>query len=196
MALGTNRVEIGNQGEGEDEMRAAYADPPYIGQAKKFYSDDPRCAEVDHEVLLAELCAGYDAWALSCSSNTLRRILRLPACPEDIRIASWIKPWASYKPGVNPAYTWEPVLFYGSRKRDRAEDKVRDSVVAAVPMGQQITGTKPRHFCYWLFELLGLRPGDEFIDLFPGSGAVSAAWRDWQISERDKVESQPLWLLD
>ncbi len=176
-------------------MRAAYADPPYLGQARKHYSDDPRCAEVDHETLLADLVT-YDAWALSCSSNTLYRILRLPTCPPDVRIAAWLKPWSSYKPSVNPAYTWEPVLFFSSRKRARFEDKVRDSVVAAVPMNQMITGVKPRQFCYWLFEVLGLQPGDEFIDMFPGSGAVSNAWRDWQLSERDKVEQQPLWQVD
>ena len=29
-------------------MKFAYADPPYIGQAKRHYSHDPLCAEVDH----------------------------------------------------------------------------------------------------------------------------------------------------
>ena len=41
-------------------------------------------------------------------------------------------------------------------------------------------GEKPERFCFWLFEVLGLRPGDELVDLFPGSGAVTRAWRRWQ----------------
>ena len=48
-------------------MRIAYADPPYIGQAKKHYSHDPKCAEVDHAKLLLQL-QNYDAWALSMSA--------------------------------------------------------------------------------------------------------------------------------
>lgn len=172
-------------------MKAAYADPPYIGKAKKHYGDDPQSAEVDHDALLAKLNR-YDAWALSCNSSTLYQILHLEHCPPDVRIASWVKPWAAYKPGVNPAYTWEPVLFCGSRKRGRYEDKARDSIVCSVQMKSQITGQKPRQFCYWLFELLGLQPGDEFVDMFPGSGAVSRAWEDWRFAQIEKHEQQPL----
>ena len=39
-------------------LRVAYADPPYIGQARKHYSHDPRCAEVDH----AKLKRSDDGW--------------------------------------------------------------------------------------------------------------------------------------
>lgn len=49
-------------------MRFAYADPPYIGQAKRHYSRDPCCAEVDHTELVAQLNT-YDAWALSLSTT-------------------------------------------------------------------------------------------------------------------------------
>jgi hypothetical protein len=31
-------------------------------------------------------------------------------------------------------------------------------------------------FCDWLFRWLGVRPGDHFEDLFPGSRAVTDAW--------------------
>jgi hypothetical protein len=37
-------------------------------------------------------------------------------------------------------------------------------------------GRKPLAFCAWLFDLLGMRPGDELEDLFPGTGIVSKAW--------------------
>lgn len=55
-------------------MKFAYADPPYVGQAKKHYSADPRCAEVDHAELIARLCADFpDGWALSLSSPSLKQ---------------------------------------------------------------------------------------------------------------------------
>ncbi len=42
-----------------------------------------------------------------------------------------------------------------------------------------MTGMKPPQFNVWMFAQLGARPdlGDELADLFPGSGAVSEAWR-------------------
>lgn len=46
-------------------MRLAYADPPYIGQARRHYANDPSgvpAEEVDHEALL-DLLQGYDGWA-------------------------------------------------------------------------------------------------------------------------------------
>lgn len=35
---------------------------------------------------------------------------------------------------------------------------------------------KPPEFSVWMFRLLGARRGDELVDLFPGSGAVTRAW--------------------
>ena len=43
-------------------MRLAYADPPYVGQAAKHYGHDPRCAEVDHVALFAQLQSSF--WGL------------------------------------------------------------------------------------------------------------------------------------
>jgi hypothetical protein len=40
-----------------------------------------------------------------------------------------------------------------------------------------ITGMKPPQYAVWAFQQLGARPGDELVDLYPGSGAVSQAWR-------------------
>src|SRR6185312_13080131 len=113
-------------------MRVAYADPPYVGQAKKHYRADPRCAEVDHDALIHHLELEYpDGWALSASSPSLRLIL--PLCPVDVRVAAWVKPFAIFKPGVNPAYAWEPVIWRGGRqKRDRTEPTVRDWIAQGV----------------------------------------------------------------
>lgn len=157
-------------------MRFAYADPPYVGQARKHYAHDPRCAEVDHAELVARLISQFpDGWALSLSTPSLRQIL--PLCPEEARVASWVKPFASFKPGVRVAYAWEPVIFCGGRKGTREDPTVRDWVAASITLKRGLSGAKPRRFCFWLFEVLGMEPGDEFHDLFPGSGAVSAAWR-------------------
>jgi hypothetical protein len=45
-------------------------------------------------------------------------------------------------------------------------------------------GAKPPLFCQWLFACLGLEPTDEFVDLFPGSGAVGYAWEAWRNQTR------------
>jgi hypothetical protein len=43
-----------------------------------------------------------------------------------------------------------------------------------------VSGAKPEAFCRWLFEFAGLQADDEFVDLFPGSGAVGRAYERWQ----------------
>lgn len=161
-------------------MKFAYADPPYIGQAKKHYGNQPDYAgEVDHAALVARLVADYsDGWALSLSSPTLKQILAY--CPDDVRVGAWVKPFCSFKPNVNPAYAWEPVIFRGGRKRDRWETKVRDYVACPITLRAGFPGAKPETFCWWLFDFLGMQPDDEFVDLFPGSGAVTRAWEAWQ----------------
>ena len=166
-------------------MRFAYADPPYIGQAKKHYSKFGG-SEVDHEKLILEL-EHYDGWALSCSSPTLQQILAL--CPHDVRIAAWVKPFCAFKKGVNPAYAWEPVIWKSAQKRSNEQMFARDWIAASITMHTNIQteegeaefhGRKPLTFCYWLFELLNIQPGDTFDDLFPGTRAVSKAFEQWQ----------------
>jgi hypothetical protein len=141
----------------------------------------PEKTEVDHGVLIKRLCDEFpDGWALSTTSVALRDVL--PLCPSDARIGSWTKPFASFKPGINPAYCWEPVIFRGGRKRTRNEQTVRDFVSAGITLRRGIVGAKPEIFCFWIFEILGLAPDDELVDLFPGSGAVSRAWEVWKNS--------------
>ncbi|ROS57191.1 hypothetical protein EDF21_0846 [Frigoribacterium sp. PhB118] len=41
----------------------------------------------------------------------------------------------------------------------------------------RVVGAKPAIFCRWIFDLLGAEPGDEFTDVFPGSGGVARAWQ-------------------
>ena len=153
-------------------MRIAYADPPYLGQANRY----PEKQEVDHEVLISQLEA-YDGWALSCSTPSLKTLL--PMCPDDIRIGSWVKTFCSFKPNVNPAFAWEPVIFKPARGYERKALTIRDWIKGTITLKRGVIGAKPYYFCTWLFEILGADCDDEFVDLFPGSGAVSKAWESW-----------------
>jgi hypothetical protein len=153
-------------------MKFAYADPPYLGQAKRYEENQ----EVDHEKLIAMLVSDFpDGWALSCHSPSLHVLL--PLCPRDTRVMAWVKPFCIFKPNVNPAYAWEPVLVRGGRKRGRDLPTVRDWVSANITLKKGMSGVKPDAFSHWLFEVLGMQEGDEFVDLFPGSGAVTRAWQ-------------------
>lgn len=154
-------------------MRIAYADPPYIGQANRY----PERQEVNHQELIDRLCS-YDGWALSCSSPSLLTIL--PMCPTDIRIGVWVKPFCSFKPNVNPAYAWEAIVFKPARSGNRNIPTIRDWVSANIALKKGLVGAKPEQFCFWLFELLGMLPDDEFDDLYLGTGAVTKAWEKWR----------------
>lgn len=163
-------------------MRFAYADPPYFGLAAKFYGKlHPEAAEYDkietHAKLIERLCSEYDGWAMSLHTPTLKNIL--PLCPDDVRVCAWVKPFASFKPGVNPAYCWEPVIVRGCRKRGRDVPTVRDYLSANITLRRGFQGAKPDAVCFWIFALLGIEEGDEFVDLFPGSGAVGRAYAKW-----------------
>lgn len=155
-------------------MRVAYADPPYPGQARKHYGLEVH--EVNHDLLLPHLME-FDAWALSTSSVALPTIL--PLCPGGVRIGAWVKSFAVFKPGINPAYAWEPVIFYGGRKRRKEEITRRDWIESPVTLQKGTVGAKPIRFCWWVFDFLNLLPTDEFHDLFPGSGAVTESWDHW-----------------
>ena len=159
-------------------MRFAYADPPYPGQARRWYGDHPDYAgEVDHAELIGRLCQDYpDGWALSTGMVMLQSILAL--CPEDVGIAVW------YNTTSRPAgarkwrwfYCWEPVIVRGGR----VAPAVKNVLVAPAPSGflarqwdlPNFPGAKPPAFSRWITSLLGATPDDTIDDLFPGSGAV------------------------
>ena len=160
-------------------MRFAYADPPYIGQAKRRYGKESTYdGEVDHRLLVEKLMREYpDGWALSCSSPSLKQILSF--CPDGVRVMAWVKPFCAFKPNVNPAYAWEPVVVWGGRKRGRIKKTVRDWVSVNITLKKGLCGAKPREFCMWLFEVLGAEPADSMDDLFPGTGVVGECWKEF-----------------
>lgn len=168
-------------------MRFAYADPPYLGLAAKFYGRmHPEAAEYDkpetHQALIDRLCAEFDGWALSLHSPSLRTIL--PMCPPDVRVMAWCKPFAAYKPGVNPAYAWEPVIVRGGRKIGRQHTTVSDFCMVSITLRRGFQGAKPDQMIWWLLAALNVKRDDEFSDLFPGSGAVGRAWDRWRAQAR------------
>ncbi len=152
--------------------RIGYADPPYPGRAW-MYKDQPSYAgEVDHAELIASLKASYDGWALSTSADALQDLL--PLCPKGVHVAAWHKPLAAQSTTYGMHNVWEPVSVWPARElRPGIADALR-----ALPArgGGDLIGRKPLKFCGWLFGLLGALPGDQFFDLFPGSGIVARAW--------------------
>lgn len=163
-------------------MRFAYADPPYLGCCGQYGHEhgDGGCWNdvATHRALIASL-DGFDGWALSCSSTSLRELLAV--CPADVRVGAWVKSFAAYNPNINPAYAWEPVIFRPlARLIPRTEPTIRDWVSARITFERGTPGAKPEEFCSWLFAAVRLRESDEFVDFFPGSGAVSRAWESWR----------------
>lgn len=175
-------------------MKFAYADPPYLGLGRLYADRHPEAMIWDdpktHQALITRLCDEWpDGWALSLHTPSLAVLL--PMCPPDVRIGAWVKPFASFKPGVRVAYAWEPIIFRGGRKGTRTEAAVRDWCAVNITLQRGLPGAKPRDFCRWVFEVLGAQPGDTLDDLFPGSGAVSAAWADW-VGAKSPLQALPL----
>ena len=168
-------------------MRLAYADPPYIGQAKRHYGG----VEVDHYELVRQL-SEYDGWALSLGSTTLEEVLlicREVLGPNQVRIAAWVKPFHVYKKGVRPAYAWEPVIFRGGHNppayphppppKKGMQNTPKDFIAENITLRKGLVGAKPPRFCWWLFDLLGAKVDDTLDDLFPGTGIVTRCWEQF-----------------
>lgn len=159
-------------------MKFAYADPPYYKQGAKLYKRPEWDSLEFYGAFIRRLHQEYpDGWALSGNSTTLQELL--PLCPTDVRVGAWIKPFAVFKPGVNPAYAWEPVIFRGGRKRTREEDTVRDWCSCVITMKKGLTGAKPVEVCKWIISLFGAMPElDDFDDIFPGTGVFGRTWKE------------------
>lgn len=156
-------------------MRFAFADPPYLGCGRLYDAqhdqariwDDPAA----HRNLIDRISGDYpDGWLLCASSPSLR--ILLPMCPEDCRVGAWVKPFAVFKPNVNPAYAWEPVIWRGGRRGDRTRSTVRDWFAKEITLKRGLSGAKPEAFCRWVLDLLGYQSGDVVDDLFPGTGIM------------------------
>lgn len=167
-----------------DPMRFAYADPPYLGCCRLYghHHPDGQCWDdlATHAALIDHLTATYpDGWAMSAHSPGLRRLL--PLCPEDVRVAAWVKPFHAYKKGVRPAYAWEPVLYRGGRNAGHPPPEKggkattpKDFLAANIMLRKGLTGAKPPTVCEWILDLLGHVPDlDDIDDLYPGTGVMT-----------------------
>lgn len=124
-----------------------------------------------------------DGWALSSSVPALRTLW--PMCPPDVRVGAWVKTFSAFKRGVRPAYAWEPVLYWRGRNPPRfahqppqkggKQTTPKDFVAAPITLKKGLTGAKPLAFCEWVLDLLNVQPGDEVVDMFPGTGIMSVA---------------------
>jgi hypothetical protein len=160
-------------------MRFAYADPPYLGCGKLYDAHHANSREYDdpeaHRRLVTRLCDEFpDGWAMSLHTPSLHVIA--PMLPPGHRVGAWVKPFAVFKPNVNPAYAWEPVVFMGGRKRGRDMPTLRDWLACNITLRKGLTGAKPREVCDWILDWLNVQPGDEMHDLFPGTGVMAEAF--------------------
>ena len=161
-------------------IRLAYADPPYPGKAGLYRGHPDFAGEVDHQALVGRLVAEFPGgWALSTSAEALPAVLAL--CPPTARVAAWFR---GERPttALRPLSAWEPVIYCGGRAYPSSSSARRlDALVhvarARTTDSRHVVGAKPAAFAWWLFDLLGALPGDELVDLFPGSGGIGRAWR-------------------
>jgi hypothetical protein len=164
-------------------LNLAYADPPYLGCGERLYGYPEWDSPERHKKLIEFLQDTYpDGWAMSLHTPSISVIA--PMLPSDIRWAAWVKPFAVFRPGVNPAYAWEPVVWRGGRtKRSRKMDTVRDWHSEVIAMKRGVPGAKPPGFAAWIVALLGadVRHGDTITDLFHGSGAMLGVWRAGEV---------------
>lgn len=166
-------------------MKFAYADPPYLGCCNYYghnHGDgwrpfDRKCWNdvATHAALINFLVDNYpDGWALSMGSDDIAPIA--PLLPSDIHWGAWVKPFASFKPGINPGYCWEPVAFYRGRKLGRDVDTVKDFIVESITLKKGLAGAKPFKVCLWILQMLGFDQFTDTVDdLFPGSGVMGQA---------------------
>lgn len=164
-------------------MKIAYADPPYPGCAHMYKDHADYAGEVDHRDLIDRLESEFDGWVLHTHVGGLRMMEREQMLPQEgVRICQWVKGFAAFKKNVSVAYAYEPVIIKAARKPvvNGREKPLRDWKECPITLKRGLTGVKPEAVCHWAFEIVGARPEDDLIDLYPGTGAVTKAWRTWQ----------------
>jgi hypothetical protein len=170
-------------------VRGAYADPPYLGCGVKHYGTrHTQAAEYDdpaaHRRLVERLCDEFDCWALSLHEPSLRVIL--PMCPDDVRVGTWVKPFAAFKKNVTRAWTWEPVIFRFSAARprlveqptwrDNESEHLSSSLIRRADAIADEAWTDRRHYTY-------VDP-KEVASANPGYCFICAGWRRCGVTKR------------
>lgn len=182
-------------------MKLAIADPPYLGRAALWYGgkgitkwpatqkrskgrsaddveyhpdahlwDDP----MEHVRLMVGLEEAFDGWAVAASGKSLGPLIGV-ADNLGAKLAIWHVTNA-IPDGARVRNTWEAVFYRvpDGRRAVGTGHRVPDVLSAAHPVSGFV-GAKPDAWTRWVLDLLGFQPGDEVIDVFPGSGAVERA---------------------
>lgn len=167
-------------------MKIGYADPPYFG-CGALYADKHPDAHVwddkfSHVQLVDRLLEEYDGFVLHLSATPQSIALYANLLDnKGVRWCSWVKQFAAFKRNVPVAYAWEPVIIKAARKPVVSKRLVmRDWIMCPITMKKGLTGAKPEAVCHWAFELAAAHPDDDLHDMFPGTGAVTEAWRTWR----------------
>lgn len=154
--------------------RRWYGDQATPGTAADFHPeaglwDTPEA----HRDLIAHLAANFDGWAIA---TTLDGAEWYAPTPAGTRHLVWHKTNAMPN-GSRIHSSCELVLAYTPHGRRRLAPAyiVPDLLSAAGPR-QGFAGAKPPAWTRWVLDALAYDPDqDELVDMFPGSGAVSAA---------------------
>lgn len=174
-------------------MRLAIADPPYLGRGERWYGNGrgdysgrgvadhhPEAGIWDspgaHIDMVAKLVTEFDGFAIAASVDSLG--LYLTACPADVHVMVWHRRNAP-PTGNRVRRCWEPVIIRqpeGRRGRGSGFETVASDVLDAPAGRPGFAGAKPAAWTRWVLAALGYdSSADELVDMFPGSGAVSAA---------------------
>lgn len=127
-----------------------------------------------HRQLVNDIQRGYDGWAIALSRRSIPLYLDAAPPEPETHLCIWVKPTAF--PGGNSRFigAYEAVLVRPARRASPAPGlMVRDTLTATVERVGHI-GAKPAAWTRWVLALMGYEPGDIVVDLFPGSGAVTA----------------------
>lgn len=163
-------------------MKIAYADPPYIGCAHLYKDHQDFAGEVDHAQLVERLESEFDGYVLHAGAHNASEELLAPMMARiGARKCIWVKQFAAFKKNVPVAYAWEPVYIRCARKPVVSKRLVmRDWIMCPITMRKGLTGAKPEAVVHWALEIAAARPDDDLLDLYPGTGAVTEAWRTWR----------------
>lgn len=134
-----------------------------------------------HQALVQRLTDEYDGWAIAMWPTSLPTYLAV--APDDARVCAWLKDRPV--PGGSRIITaWEPVLVrIPTERRGRDTGPSTRDVFRSLPGGRNHVGSKPDAWTHWVLDILGHDPAvDTVDDLFPGSGAVSDAITQRQLS--------------
>lgn len=126
-----------------------------------------------HRQLLEHLVAEYDGWVIATTPDGLGAYHPLPI---EADVLAWVNTRAM--PGGSRIHgMWEAVIAYVPRERRARGAGMRiPNVLTTSSPNLGFAGAKPPAWTRWVLDVLGYDPDtDELTDLFPGSGAVTAA---------------------